>query len=176
MCGGYGRSCRSTPRRLPGNHVRTDSTIGLRRCRPAAKNRTFRSPKRELRNENNVGDLRMTVDYLFAPAAFMRPDRVVQPLSWAGHIPFAFWLVAQIRPKVLVELGTHTGNSYFAFCQSVAANRLSTRCHAVDTWQGDEQAGSYDDGVYAVVSEYNDAHFRDFSRLHRSTFDMAASE
>ena len=118
----------------------------------------------------------MTVDYLFAPAAFMRPDRVVQPLSWAGHIPFAFWLVAQIRPKVLVELGTHTGNSYFAFCQSVAANRLSTRCHAVDTWQGDEQAGSYDDGVYAVVSEYNDAHFRDFSRLHRSTFDMAASE
>ena len=118
----------------------------------------------------------MTVDHLFAPAASMRPDRVVQPLSWAGHIPFAFWLVAQIRPKVLVELGTHTGNSYFAFCQSVVANRLSTRCHAVDTWQGDEQAGSYDDQVYATVSEYNDAHFRDFSQLHRSTFDSAASE
>jgi glycosyltransferase involved in cell wall biosynthesis len=118
----------------------------------------------------------MRLHHLLTPAAFMRPDRLVQPLAWAGHIPFAFWLTTQCRPKILVELGTHTGNSYFAVCQAVVADQLPTRCHAVGTWQGDEQAGFYEEDVYAEVKEYNETHFGTFSRLHRSTFDTAAQE
>ncbi len=47
------------------------------------------------------------------------------------------------KPQRFVELGTHFGTSYFAFCQ--AAERLDLDCEswAVDTWQDDEHAGFY---------------------------------
>jgi hypothetical protein len=39
--------------------------------------------------------------------------------NWVGHIPFAFDLVARLRPRLAVELGAHYGESYFAICQAV---------------------------------------------------------
>src|SRR6185437_16416063 len=54
------------------------------------------------------------------PAAFEKPIRQHGPApAWDGHIPFAFWCVEQWKPRILVELGTHAGTSYFAFCQSI---------------------------------------------------------
>ncbi|MDB5595607.1 MAG: glycosyl transferase family 2 [Hyphomicrobiales bacterium] len=104
-----------------------------------------------------------------------RPERLSYPDAWVGHTPFAAWLVRDIRPRTFVELGTHSGNSYFAFCQAVAESQLATRCFAVDTWAGDEHAGFYDDTIYADVAAYNDTRFASFSRLLRSTFDDAVS-
>src|SRR4051794_21305918 len=46
------------------------------------------------------------------------PARLVEPSAWLGHVPFALWLVAAIRPRIIVELGVHTGNSYCAFLQA----------------------------------------------------------
>lgn len=103
------------------------------------------------------------------------PNRVVFPYSWCGHLPFAAWLLKQAQPKVLVELGTHTGNSYFTFCQAVSEYGLDTRCYAVDTWQGDDHAGKYGDEVFADVFGYNDAHYARFSNLMRMQFDDALS-
>lgn len=105
---------------------------------------------------------------LLLPAA-----RLSQPDSWCGHIPFGMWLLEGIRPQILVELGTHTGNSYFSFCQSVQKNDLSTHCYAIDTWEGDSQAGYYGDDVFSDVAHYNDEHYSAFSRLLRMTFDEA---
>src|ERR1700745_472086 len=63
--------------------------------------------------------------------------------AWYGHVPFAHWIVAATKPRMLVELGTHYGVSYSAFCEAVLRNGLHTRCYAVDTWLGDDQAGYY---------------------------------
>ena len=93
--------------------------------------------------------------------------------NWSGHLPFAADLVAAARPNLLVELGTHHGESYFGFCQAVAENAVACSCYAVDTWIGEEQAGSYDESVYDDVASYNDARYKDFSYLLRTTFDEA---
>jgi hypothetical protein len=77
----------------------------------------------------------MDYESLIRSAGFT-PERLVSPGSWIGHIPFAAWLIQTLRPQVFVELGTHQGNSYFSFCQARKEADLSTKCFAVDTWQG----------------------------------------
>lgn len=93
--------------------------------------------------------------------------------AWIGHIPFAGWIVEELRPRTLVELGTHNGASYLAFCQTVKDNGFATRCFAVDTWQGDEHAGIYGEDVYSALSQYHQGHYAGFSQLLRMTFDEA---
>ncbi len=103
------------------------------------------------------------------------PLHLAPPNPWTGHLPFAFWLVKALRPRTLVELGTHSGNSYFAFCQAIAAFVPSGRAYAVDTWAGDDHAGHYGEDVFADVSRINQTYFRAFSTLLRSSFDDARS-
>jgi hypothetical protein len=108
-------------------------------------------------------------------ASFWGPLRSDVNSGWIEHAPFAFWLIEKFRPKVLVELGTHTGYSYCAFCQAVRAAQTETRCYAVDTWRGDEHAGFYKEKIYEELKGYHDDHYSDFSRLVRSSFDEAVS-
>jgi len=110
---------------------------------------------------------------LHRPIAFAEPNRLVFPPPWAGHIPFAFWIIEALRPEALVELGTHSGNSYCAFLQAIADCGLSTSCVAVDTWEGDPQAGFYGDRVYDDLRAHHDPLYAGFSRLLRVTFDEA---
>lgn len=90
-----------------------------------------------------------------------------------GHGPFAAWLVGAQRPATFVELGTHRGYSYAAFCAAVRASGLATRCFAVDTWRGDEHAGFYSDAVLQNFAAYHDPRYGNFSELLRMTFDEA---
>ncbi len=114
----------------------------------------------------------MKFERLLDIASFV-PKAANFPNSWVGHLPFAAWIIQEISPTVFVELGTHTGNSYFGFCQSVVEAGLATRCCAIDTWQGDAHAGEYSDEVFAKVDAYNSTHYGDFSQLLRMTFDQA---
>ncbi len=121
--------------------------------------------------ENEVASMDLA-DFV-SMSSFWPPEHVCQPYSWVGHIPFAFWIVEASRPDVLVELGTHTGNSYFSFCQAVKRLSLPTLCHAVDTWEGDEHAGFYGEDVFQAVAGKNRLEYDSFSRLIRSRFDEA---
>ncbi|MDP9004362.1 MAG: class I SAM-dependent methyltransferase [Verrucomicrobiota bacterium] len=93
--------------------------------------------------------------------------------AWTSHLHFAYDLVAVMKPRVLVELGVDRGESYFAFCQSAAENKTGTRCFGVDSWQGDQHAGGYDETTFAQVSAHNRANYGAFSTLTLSTFDAA---
>jgi Methyltransferase domain len=102
----------------------------------------------------------------------MQP-KYLPPSSWIAHLPFAFWLIEEHKPKLFVELGTHAGTSYMGFCQAILENRLDTKCFAVDTWQGDEHAGYYGDDLYNTLKQQHDIHYAEFSQLLRMTFDDA---
>lgn len=108
------------------------------------------------------------------PLVLGDPERLGGDTSaWLSHVPFAFWLTLALRPRLFVELGTHTGVSYSAFCQAVRSLSLPTRAFAVDTWQGDEHAGHYGENVFRELNLYNEDKFADFSQLLRCTFDEA---
>ena len=93
--------------------------------------------------------------------------------AWIEHVPFAGWIVSAHRPGCFVELGTHYGNSYFAFAQAIDEERLDCRAFAVDTWQGDEHSGLYGAEVFEAVDGHNAQYYAHFSTLIRSTFDDA---
>jgi len=124
------------------------------------------------RKQASVKQTNTELDFIFKRPIFWRPSYIAQS-AWLEHIPFAFWLVDTLRPRKIVELGTHYGSSYFSFCQAITKLDLETQCYAVDTWGGDEHAGQYGEEVYRQVSEHNQQHYSDFSTLVRSTFDQA---
>jgi glycosyltransferase involved in cell wall biosynthesis len=104
---------------------------------------------------------------------FWQPTRLGVDSAWYGHVPFAHWLVGAHRPSSIVELGAHNGVSYAAFCEAVVRFNLGARALAVDTWQGDEHAGFYDDSVYNDLRRFHDQRYAAFSTLLRATFDNA---
>ena len=109
-------------------------------------------------------------------AALFTPNWLKKPYSWVGHIPFASWLVHVVKPRTIVELGTHSGNSYFAICQAVKQYDTGSKCYAVDTWQGDAHALSYGEEIYEMVRRHNQEFYSSFSTLLRMTFDEALSK
>lgn len=105
-------------------------------------------------------------------SSFFTPSLITES-AWLQHIPFAFWLTEKINPKIFVELGVHTGVSYFAFCNSVKINEISCLCYGVDTWQGDEHAGFYNNDIFNRVMEHNEANYSGFSHLLKTEFSQA---
>lgn len=110
-----------------------------------------------------------------AHALFRLPARQGAISAWWGHVPFAQWLIRVARPRRVVELGTHNGVSFAAFCTSLRIEGVAGQCIAVDTWEGDHQAGEYDECVFQDLSAWRETHCADVSTLMRCTFDDAAA-
>jgi GT2 family glycosyltransferase len=104
------------------------------------------------------------------------PRRLTTASAWTEHIPFAMLLVDLIRPGTLVELGTHAGDSYCAFCQAVQTLKVQARCFAVDTWEGDPHTGEYGPEVLSDLRQHHDHQYGQFSSLVQATFDDAVSQ
>lgn len=107
------------------------------------------------------------------PVIFTAPRRLTPASAWHQHIPFAMYLVEMLRPQLIVELGTHYGDSYCALCQAVQELDLTTQCYAVDTWEGDPQTGFYGAEVLHDLREHHDPPYGSFSNLLQTTFDEA---
>ena len=97
--------------------------------------------------------------------------------AWVGHINFGYDLVANTKPKMIVELGTHWGVSFFSFCQAVKDRHLDSKLYAVDTWQGEEHAGEYGEKVIQTVTGIREVYFKSLHvELLRKTFDEAKND
>ena len=120
---------------------------------------------------STVIDMNHEADALLLPS--LRPDVLS---VWHGHVAFAHWLTAALRPATIVELGTHNGTSYAAFCNAVKCFDIPCHCYAVDTWEGDPQAGFYPGYVYDELRRFNDKNFARFSHLLKCTFDDALAK
>jgi hypothetical protein len=93
--------------------------------------------------------------------------------AWVDHRSFAYDLTRWLKPRRVVELGTHYGISFFTFCQGMKDGGWDGTCVAVDTWKGDAHAGFYSEDVYQVVAEF--AKRYPCAELWRDTFDAAAA-
>ena len=113
---------------------------------------------------------------MIEPSYSFTPRYLSGESAWTGHIPFAYDLVRFLRPSLLVELGTWNGDSFFAFCQSVADHGLGTRCYAIDHWKGDYQAGESPEAQFARVKAYCSATYPAFAYLMPTDFTSASDE
>ncbi|CBL43697.1 hypothetical protein HDN1F_01140 [gamma proteobacterium HdN1] len=114
----------------------------------------------------------MTAIYLPPSIRHFEPKHMVFS-TWVDHLAFGYDLVASIRPKLLVELGTHKGLSYFTFCQAMKENEIDGACYAIDTFEGDAHTDKYDESVFTAVNAHNREHYHGFSYLMRMLFDDA---
>jgi len=110
--------------------------------------------------------------YMPPSIRYLEPGRIVFS-TWIDHLPFGYDIVEAMKPKLLVELGTYSGLSYFIFCQSMNDHDLDGLCYAVDTWEGDPHTASYDESLYLEVSEHNREHYHGFSYLLKMRFNEA---
>ena len=61
---------------------------------------------------------------------------------WHGLIPLGYWLTLMTKPRVIYELGSYRGDSFFTFYHASKSVDLS-KIVAVDTWEGDHNTGNY---------------------------------
>jgi len=88
-------------------------------------------------------------------------------------MPFGYDIVAAVRPKITVELGTQGGLSFFTFCQSIKEHDIDGVAYAVDTWEGEEHTGKYDESVYESVRKHAHEEYAGFAYLMRMLFNDA---
>lgn len=97
--------------------------------------------------------------------------------AWAGHKRFGYDLIRNVKPQTIVELGTHKGTSFFSFCQAVKDAYYDANLFSIDTWQGDEHAGVYNERVFKEVNEIKEKYYGSLNiKLLRKTFDEVLDE
>ncbi|MBD3244420.1 MAG: glycosyltransferase [Candidatus Moranbacteria bacterium] len=97
--------------------------------------------------------------------------------AWNGHFNFAYDLTANLKPDLIVELGTHYGHSFFSFCQAVKDKKLKTKLSAIDTWQGDKHSGIYGTEVLEKVKQIKEKYYKKQNiKLLQKTFDKAKKD
>jgi|GEM_PF-5156101 len=95
---------------------------------------------------------------------------------WRGHAAFAYSLVMYFQPATIVDLGVFKGCSTVAM--ALALKRLGRgKIYAVDTWQGDDHLGKYNEDVFnTFISDVEDLGLADIVRPMRMLFSESARE
>ena len=116
----------------------------------------------------------LNVSYFLNESMFDTPEDF-RDSAWLEHGNFAFWLVEELKPKRVVELGTHNGFSLLAFCQAISKLKIESKCFAIDSWEGDAHTGSYSSDVLTDLRDIHDQKYSSFSVLMQMYFEDALS-
>lgn len=111
----------------------------------------------------------MVVEPSFAHSTLQSPETRI------GHALFSAWLIKETSPSIFVELGTRSGDSYFAFCRSICEHKLPTKSFAVGAWL-DMRSGRHGDEAFACVTAHNQKHYSAFSCLFKMNIDSAVND
>jgi FMN phosphatase YigB (HAD superfamily) len=96
--------------------------------------------------------------------------------EWYGHAFFAYDLVRNLKPKVIVQLGTQEDHSFLACCQAVKDGCLDTELSAIDTWVGDEPLGFYDELIWDSVNRVKESCYDSLHlKIIRNTSDQTVN-
>ncbi len=101
--------------------------------------------------------------------------RYLPTSNWSGHAPFATWLIGRQLPRLVVELGTASGTSYFAFCQAVAESGLEAKCYAVSSWTDGPAEICHGEDLFTLLHAHNVQYYASFSHLLRATLEVGPS-
>jgi hypothetical protein len=115
-----------------------------------------------------AGHIKRPSDAWLSPTSYWSPTYFADS-AWIEHAPFASWLMNAHQPRTVVELGSHNGYSYFNWCETAVRLGLDTKLSAIDSWEGDDHAGFYDESVYQQVVTENQK-YADRSELLRGYF------
>ena len=94
--------------------------------------------------------------------------------AWWGHLQFMFSAVDLVRPRRFVELGSHHGTSFFAANQAASRIGIDMESFAVDSWEGEEHTGVYDQSVYEGFMEVLERQRYTNAKPLKMYFDEAA--
>ncbi len=92
--------------------------------------------------------------------------RYLRVSNYTAHLPFLFWMIADLRPRRCVTLGLGTGVAHFAVCQAVEKLGLEAVCHGLDSRNPADMP--------ADLHDYNANNYDDFSKLYSSTDPLEA--
>lgn len=88
--------------------------------------------------------------------------------AWKGHRKFAEWLVNEMSPSTIVELGVDYGFSTFVFATALQEKGTGGKIYGVDLFLGDKHAGMRD--TYDQVMENISKHSLTQVEIIRSDF------
>ena len=125
-----------------------------------------------------MGKKSLTIDWIYySPSFEFIKELPLESSAWSGHYFFAYDLVRNVKPKVIVELGTHKGNSLFSMAQAIKDGKLKIELHGVDTWEGDPQAGYYAEDIYNEFLKISKQYYKDVNIVpHKMLFDNAVEK
>lgn len=113
----------------------------------------------------------------YSPTFEFTKNLPINTSAWSGHYFFAYDLVRNTKPKVIVELGTHKGNSLFSMAQAIKDGELGTKLYGIDTWEGDPQAGYYGEDIYKEFLKISKKYYKDVNIIPlKMLFDDALKE
>ncbi|MBI4921069.1 MAG: class I SAM-dependent methyltransferase [Devosia nanyangense] len=112
--------------------------------------------------------------WIEATRAAFAPVETTVSSAWTGHVPTLFFLMRLLSPRRYVELGTQNGMSFFAACQAAAGAEPLCECVAVDSWEGDIQAGMFGEKVFADFEDRLHSSYPHIGSYIRGLFDDAA--
>ncbi|MFR2257447.1 MAG: class I SAM-dependent methyltransferase [Clostridium sp.] len=96
---------------------------------------------------------------------------------WSGHRLFGYDLIANLKPNVVVELGSFYGCSMFAFAQAVKDLKLDTVLYGVDLWETFDKftEQDYKEDIYGAFLRVKETCFgQQHVKMMKMTFDQAA--